>query len=157
MHWRHLDGSGGGFGIGPGHQVVDARCRPAVDELGQRVGEPGVRVHAVELAGLDQRCDGGPVLRALVAAGEERIFPARAQSRGHSAHIGQDVVVHYRWHPLYGRHVRCILMERRASGEIAHVELEPGVVTMVAAWKLDPVQLRRPQGRRPAGLAGGTE
>jgi hypothetical protein len=27
----------------------------------------------------------------------------RRQSRGHSAHIGQDVVVYYRWHPLCGR------------------------------------------------------
>jgi hypothetical protein len=48
-------------------------------------------------------------------------------------------VVHYRWYPLSGRHVRCILTERRASGKIAHVELEPGVVTMVAAWKFDAV------------------
>jgi len=61
------------------------------------------------------------------------------QSRGHSAHIGQTAIVQYRWHPLCGRSTRCVLIERRASGEIAHLELEPGVVTMVAAWKLDPV------------------
>ena len=61
------------------------------------------------------------------------------QSRSHSAHIGHDVVVHYSWHPLCGRSTRCVLIERRASGEIAHLELEPGVVTKVAAWKLDPV------------------
>jgi hypothetical protein len=30
---------------------------------------------------------------------------ARPQSRGHSAHIGQDVVTHYRWHPLCGNEV----------------------------------------------------
>ena len=34
--------------------------------------------------------------------------------------------------------MRQILTERRASGEIAHVELAPGNVIMVAAWKLDP-------------------
>ncbi len=61
------------------------------------------------------------------------------QSRGHSAHIGQTAIVQYRWHPLCGRSTRCVLIERRASGEIAHLELEPGIVTMVAAWKLDPV------------------
>jgi hypothetical protein len=61
------------------------------------------------------------------------------QSRGHSAHVGQDVVIHYRWHPLYRRHARRILLERRASGEIAHIELAPGAVTKVAAWKLDAV------------------
>lgn len=31
------------------------------------------------------------------------------------------------------------MVEQRGSGEIAHVEFEPGVVTKVAAWKLDAV------------------
>ena len=61
------------------------------------------------------------------------------QSRSHSAHIGQDVVVHYRWHPLYGQRVRRIQGERRASGELVHVELTPGAVTILPAWKLDAV------------------
>jgi hypothetical protein len=60
-------------------------------------------------------------------------------SRGHSAHIGQDVVIHYRWHPLYGQSARRIQIERRASGEFMHVELAPGVVTVLPAWKLDAV------------------
>jgi hypothetical protein len=71
----HVDVSGGDLGVGPGHEVVDLRGGPAVDELGQRVGEPGVRVHAVELAGLDQRGDDRPVGAALVAAGEECVLP----------------------------------------------------------------------------------
>ena len=29
--------------------------------------------------------------------------------------------------------------ERRASGELVHVELSPGAVTILPAWKLDPV------------------
>jgi len=63
-----------------------------------------------------------------------------SQSRSHSAHIGQDVVIQYRWHPLYGQRVRRIRGERRASGELVHVELTPGVaVTILPAWKLDPV------------------
>jgi hypothetical protein len=61
------------------------------------------------------------------------------QSRGHCAHIGQLATIHYRWHPLYGRSVRRILTERRTSGEVSHVELAPGNVIMVAAWKLDPI------------------
>ena len=32
-----------------------------------------------------------------------------------------------------------ILTERRASGEVAHIELAPGNVIMVATWKLDPI------------------
>ena len=61
------------------------------------------------------------------------------QSRGHSAHIGQDVVVQYRWHPLHGQRVRRIQSERRASGELVHVELTPGAVTILPAWKLDAI------------------
>ncbi len=63
----------------------------------------------------------------------------RAQSRGHSAHIGQEVVVQYRWHPLYGQRVRRIQIEQRASGEVVHVELTLGAVTVLPAWKLDAV------------------
>jgi hypothetical protein len=55
------------------------------------------------------------------------------------AHVGQDVVVRYRWHPLYGQRVRRIQSERRASGELVHVELTPGAVTILPAWKLDAV------------------
>jgi hypothetical protein len=73
--------------------------------------------------------------------------PASAKSQflrpiaisGHSAHVGQEVVVHYRWHPLFGRRVRRHYGEQRASGEVVHVEAAPGVVTVVAAWMLDPV------------------
>ena len=47
--------------------------------------------------------------------------------------------MHYRWHPLHGRSARRIQGERRASGVFVHVELTPGVVTIVPAWKVDPV------------------
>jgi hypothetical protein len=59
------------------------------------------------------------------------------QSHGHSAHIGQEVEVHYRWHALYGRRVRRQYVERRAGGEVVHVEVAPGNVVVVAAWMLD--------------------
>jgi hypothetical protein len=64
---------------------------------------------------------------------------APSQSSGHSAHIGQDVVIHYRWHPLYGRSARRIQGEQRGSGEFVHVELTPGAVTILPGWKLDAV------------------
>src|SRR6516165_8782580 len=62
----------------------------------------------------------------------------QAQSCGHSAHVGQEVEVCYRWHALYGRRVRCQYRERRAGGEIVHVEVAPGVFIVMAAWMLDP-------------------
>ena len=48
-------------------------------------------------------------------------------------------MVHYPWHPLYRQHVRRQYSERRAAGEIVHVEAPSGVVTVVPAWMLDPV------------------
>jgi hypothetical protein len=38
----------------PRHQFVDAFLRPAVDEACQQIGKIGLRIDAVELAGLDQ-------------------------------------------------------------------------------------------------------
>ena len=48
-------------------------------------------------------------------------------------------MIHYRWHPLYGRKARRIQVERRASGEFVHVELTPASITILPAWKVDPV------------------
>jgi len=48
-------------------------------------------------------------------------------------------VVHYRWHPLHGRRVRRHFSEDRLAGRFVHVEVAPGVVTVIAAWMLDPV------------------
>jgi transposase-like protein len=59
---------------GPRHEVVEARSRPQVDELGEHVGEVGLRVDAVEPAGLNERGNAGPVLRACIVAGEECIL-----------------------------------------------------------------------------------
>lgn len=43
----------------------------------------------------------------------------------------------YRWHALYGRRLRRVYSERRADGELVHVEMGYGVVIAVAAWMLD--------------------
>ncbi|SCC93405.1 conserved hypothetical protein [Thiomonas sp. X19] len=59
------------------------------------------------------------------------------QARGHSAHVGQEVEVFYRWHPLYGRRVRRQYSEQRASGPVVHVEVSAGIVIVMAAWMLD--------------------
>ena len=58
----------------PRHELVDTRGRPQVDKLGEHVGQIGLRVDTVELAGLNERSNTGPVLRALVVTGEEGIF-----------------------------------------------------------------------------------
>ena len=60
-----------------------------------------------------------------------------APSPVHSAHVGQYAVVHYRWHALFGRRVRIERTDNRKAGRFVHVEVLPGVVTVVAAWMLD--------------------
>src|SRR3954454_8388139 len=65
-----LEGSGCFGGPGPGQQLGEAAVGPVVDELGQHVGEVGLRVDGIQLAGLDQRGEHGPVFRAFVAASE---------------------------------------------------------------------------------------
>jgi hypothetical protein len=51
-----LDISGSGWVVGlpvPRHQLVDALLRPAINEACQQIGEIGLRIDAVEFAGLD--------------------------------------------------------------------------------------------------------
>ena len=57
---------------------------------------------------------------------------------GHSAHIGQEVQIHYRWHPLHGRRVKVCGSEQRNSGRFVYIEAAAGVVTLIPAWMLDP-------------------
>ena len=38
-------------------------------------------------------------------------------------------MVHYRWHPLYGRRVCLRRSEQRSSGRFVQIEAEPGIVT----------------------------
>ena len=66
-----------------------------------------------------------------------RLFFDSTQSRGYSAHIGQEVEFHYRWHALYGRLVRRYYSEKRAGGDISSSK-RAGAAIVVAAWILAP-------------------
>ena len=66
--------SGALGGIGPRHQLVETGGWPEVDQLGENVGQIRLRVDATELAGLDERSDAGPVLRALIMPGKECVL-----------------------------------------------------------------------------------
>src|SRR4051794_18033176 len=61
----------------PWHQFVDGFLWPAVDETCQQVGKIGLRIDAIEFAGLDQRCQASPVLSTFVTAGEQTILPRK--------------------------------------------------------------------------------
>ena len=60
--------------VGPGQKIVDLAIRVAADDPGQVIDEVTERLDAVELAGLDERGDDGPVPGAAVRACEERIL-----------------------------------------------------------------------------------
>jgi hypothetical protein len=57
----------------------------------------------------------------------------------HSAHVGQELEVHYRWHPYFGRKVDVRRVEQRATGQFLKVQGAAGAVVSIAAWMLDPV------------------
>ena len=58
----------------PREEIVDLALGMTVYDTGEDIGEVGLGIDAVEFAGLDQRCDDGPMFAAPVGAGEERIF-----------------------------------------------------------------------------------
>jgi hypothetical protein len=67
--------------IMPRHEFADASLRPTVDEARQRIGEVGLRIDAVELAGLDQRGEPRPILSTTSLFRIELDTPARNRSR----------------------------------------------------------------------------
>jgi hypothetical protein len=58
---------------------------------------------------------------------------------GHSAHVGADLEVHYRWHPYFGRRVNVRRVEQRATGQFLKVLGPAGIVISIAGWMVDPV------------------
>jgi hypothetical protein len=73
---------------GPGHQLVETRSGPEIDQLREHVGEAGLRVDPVQLAGFHERRDASPVLRPLVQRGSRahrQALSDRKTIRGQSA------------------------------------------------------------------------
>ncbi|CAK12359.1 conserved hypothetical protein [Rhizobium johnstonii 3841] len=63
----------------------------------------------------------------------------RGQSPVHSAHVGDEVEVHYRWHPYFGQKVSVRRVEERATGRFLKVLGPTGVVIAISGWMIDPV------------------
>ena len=57
----------------------------------------------------------------------------------HSAHVGQELEVHYRYHPYFGRKVLVHRMEQRATGQFLSVQGPAGIEVSIAGWMLEPV------------------
>ena len=57
----------------------------------------------------------------------------------HSAHVGQEMEVYYRYHPYFGRKVLVRRIAQRATGQFLSVQGPAGIVVLIAGWMLDPV------------------
>jgi len=72
--------------------------------------------------------------------GERRVhFFDSEPSPVHSAHVGQELEVQYRWHPYFGRKVVIRRITQRATGRFLNIMGPAGVVVTIADWMLDPV------------------
>src|SRR5207248_11223159 len=78
--YQHSCGLRGEFGLwvelrpSPGHEFIEALVGPEIDKSGDHIGEPSLRIDAVELGCFDQRGNDGPVLGAIVMAGKEGVL-----------------------------------------------------------------------------------
>ena len=57
----------------------------------------------------------------------------------HSAHVGQELEVQYRWHAYFGCKVGIRRIAQRATGRFLSIMSPAGVVVTIADWMLDPV------------------
>jgi len=57
----------------------------------------------------------------------------------HSAHVGQDLEVHYRWHPCFGSKVHLRQVQEWADGRYVRVQIPTGAVVLMPSWMLDPL------------------
>ena len=74
-----MDGSGRGKLLklmpGPGEEILEPSCG-MIGQAGEDVGEPGLRVDAVELGGFDERVHGGRTFATAIGAGEGPVVAA---------------------------------------------------------------------------------
>src|SRR5262245_64260503 len=118
-------------GPGPRHQFVQTGGRPEIDELGEDVGQIGLRLDAAELAGLDQRSDAGPVLRALIMPREQRILAIENKRTDASlddvgVKLDAAVVEELREPVPVVQGVAEVLGNFRLAGDAGELQLEPG-------------------------------
>jgi hypothetical protein len=63
-----------------------------------------------------------------------RLFPSQVPV--HSAH-NEVAVVHYRWHPLFGKEIRIAYREHRNCEDVVVFETTDRARTILPAWMLD--------------------
>ena len=117
-------------GPGPGHEFIKPRGGPKIDQLGENVGQVGLRFDAAELTALDQRSDAGPVLRALIMPREQCILAIENKRADASLDdIGVELdatVVEEPGEPVpVVQGVPDIPGDRRLAGDAGELQFEP--------------------------------
>jgi transposase-like protein len=116
---------------GPRHELIDTRGRPEIDQLGQHVGEIGLRVDTIQFAALDERRNTGPVLCPMIMAGEKRILAIQNErTNGSLDDVGVEfdaAVIEKPREPVpMVQGVADMLGDRRLGRDAPELLLEPG-------------------------------
>lgn len=61
----------------PRQQLIDPALPVAIHDCRECTGQVGQRFDRIEFTGLDERCDGRPVLCSGIVARKERVFPVQ--------------------------------------------------------------------------------
>ncbi|SDG92339.1 hypothetical protein SAMN04487974_112100, partial [Pelagibacterium luteolum] len=67
-----------------------------------------------------------------------KVFGCRP-SPVHSAHVGEEREIHYRWHPYFERKVTVRQVQQRATGQFLRVDGPSGTIISIPGWMVDPL------------------
>lgn len=103
----------------------------SVGEAGEKIGQVGVRLHAVHLAGTDEAGEAGPIPAALVMAGEQRVATVHGRTSDGvldqvGVHIDAAVPEEEPKAVLAPEHVGQRLTEVGLPRDTGSLRLEPG-------------------------------
>ena len=100
----------------PRQQFVEPIDWVSIDHSLEHVAQVGVGIDLVHFGGFDERADGGP--RSPPPSDPANKYSSdRGLLPVHSAHVGQELEVHYRYHPYFGCKVLVRRVEQRATGQ----------------------------------------
>jgi hypothetical protein len=78
---RRSGSAGAGQPPSPGRELIDLALGMTVDQPGQDIFEIGLGIDGVEFAALDQGGEDGPVVGAVVGAGEQAVLSVQGSRR----------------------------------------------------------------------------
>ena len=65
------------------------------------------------------------------------MLPTPSRTKRHSTYRSQEVVIEYRWHPLYGKRVPLFRRAPRRGSEVVHVVVPRELSRELPAWMCD--------------------